>query len=240
MNPQFWWYLSRASGLIAWLVLVLALVWGVLLGTRLLKPYDKPAWLLDLHRWFGGVALLMVGVHIAALAADSYVEFSLGDLLIPFLSPYRTLAVALGVLSLYLLVIVQVSSLALRRIPTRWWRRAHMTAYLLVTLVAWHGFLSGSDVRKGWYAVSAVVLTAVGLLAVVVRVLRPKGTGAPARRSAAAAQRPASPGATVSAAPAVGARAARTDSSVTTPSAGPDPSPTATRPPDEVSNAART
>lgn len=174
MNPQFWWYVSRASGLVAWLVLVLALVWGVLLGTRVLKPYDKPAWLLDLHRWLGGVALLMVGVHIAALAADSYVQFSIGDLLVPFLSPYRTTAVALGVISLYLLVVVQVSSLALRRIPTRWWRRAHMSSYLLVLVVAWHGYLTGTDVRKGWYAVSAVTLTVTALVAMVVRVARPK------------------------------------------------------------------
>lgn len=182
MNPQFWWYLARASGLIAWFVLVLALVWGVLLATRVLKPHDKPAWLLDLHRWFGGVALLMVGVHIAALAADSYVEFTIGDLLVPFRAPYRTTAVALGVFSLYLLAVVQISSLALRRIPTRWWRRAHMTSYLLVTVVAWHGFLTGTDARKGGYAIAAVLLTAAPVAAMALRVMRPKGHGARSAR----------------------------------------------------------
>ena len=56
MNPQTWWYMTRASGMIAWLVLGATCLWGILLITRMLKPADRPAWLLDLHRWLGALA----------------------------------------------------------------------------------------------------------------------------------------------------------------------------------------
>ena len=57
----------RSSGIIALVLLVLSVVWGVLLATRALKPYDRPAWLLDLHRWLGGTALVMTGLHLFGL-----------------------------------------------------------------------------------------------------------------------------------------------------------------------------
>ena len=63
MNEKIWWYLSRSSGIIALVLLVLSVVWGVLLATRALKPYDRPAWLLDLHKWLGGTALVMTGLQ---------------------------------------------------------------------------------------------------------------------------------------------------------------------------------
>ena len=44
MNEKVWWYLSRSSGIIALVLLVLSVVWGVLLATRALKPHDRPAW----------------------------------------------------------------------------------------------------------------------------------------------------------------------------------------------------
>ena len=51
MNPQIWWYLARSGGIVAWVLLVASVVWGVLLATRVLKPHDRPAWLLGMHRW---------------------------------------------------------------------------------------------------------------------------------------------------------------------------------------------
>ena len=44
MNPQLWWYFARASGMVAAILLVASLVWGVLMATRALRPVDKPAW----------------------------------------------------------------------------------------------------------------------------------------------------------------------------------------------------
>ena len=68
MNEQVWWYLSRSSGIIALVLLVLSVTWGVLLATRALKPHDRPAWLLEVHKWLGGTALAMTGLHLIGRA----------------------------------------------------------------------------------------------------------------------------------------------------------------------------
>ena len=74
MNEKVWWYLARSSGIVAMMLLVASVVWGVLLATRALKPHDRPAWLLDLHRWLGGMALVMTALHLLGLVLDGYVS----------------------------------------------------------------------------------------------------------------------------------------------------------------------
>ena len=48
MNPQFWWYLTRSSGIVAWLMLTASVIWGVLLSTKAFPTQRRPAWLLEL------------------------------------------------------------------------------------------------------------------------------------------------------------------------------------------------
>jgi DMSO/TMAO reductase YedYZ heme-binding membrane subunit len=179
---EFWWIVTRASGLIAWALLTLSLIWGMLLATRVLKPRDKPAWLLDLHRWLGALTAGFVALHIAALLADTYVTFSWSDMLIPFASSYKTVGVGLGVIAVYLLVAVQVSSMLMRRIPTRWWRRIHLSSYLLVLITSWHAVLSGTDIGRGVYAVAAIALTVSPIFVFAIRAAKP-----PVRRKRRAA-----------------------------------------------------
>ena len=38
MNPNPWWNLTRASAIVAWVLMAVAILWGVLLATRVLKP----------------------------------------------------------------------------------------------------------------------------------------------------------------------------------------------------------
>jgi predicted ferric reductase len=169
-----WWYLARASGLVAWVLLMASLVWGVLLATRVLKPHDRPAWLLDLHRWLGGLAMAMVGLHIGSLIGDSFVHFGLADVLVPFASGWKPAPVALGVLSLYLLAAVEVTSLAMRKLSRRVWRGVHLTSYGLVWLVSLHAGLAGTDVFNLAYRGVAALLTVAGVAATCVALLAPR------------------------------------------------------------------
>ena len=54
MSEQVWWYLTRASGIVAWLMLTASVIWGIVLSTKAFPEQRRPAWLLDLHRWLGG------------------------------------------------------------------------------------------------------------------------------------------------------------------------------------------
>jgi DMSO/TMAO reductase YedYZ heme-binding membrane subunit len=172
-----WWYLSRSTGLVAAVLIVAAFIWGVLLATQLVKPVKKPAWLLDLHRWLATLAVVFVGLHLVGLYADSYVEFDLADIFVPFASEWKPAAVAWGVAGLYLLAIIQISSLpAIRsRLPRKVWHGIHLVSFPLLWVVIMHSGAAGTDVGNRVYLVSVFVLVMVSLFVVLYRILA--GTG---------------------------------------------------------------
>jgi hypothetical protein len=145
MNPQLWWYVARAGGLVAYGLLAAATIWGLAVSTRLLGRWPAPGWTLDLHRSLGGLATAFTGIHLAALLLDSYIQFDLLDLLVPFASSWRPGAVAWGVVAVWLLVAVQATSLARRRLPHRLWRRVHLAAFPLLVTATGHLLTAGSD-----------------------------------------------------------------------------------------------
>ena len=149
--------------------LVASLIWGVLLATRVLRPHDRPAWLLDLHRALGGLAVVATGLHLVSLVADSYITFGVMDLMVPFASQWKPGAVALGVIGAYLIVAIQVTSMAMRRLPRSAWRAVHLTSYALVWVVSLHAGLAGSDVKNRVYQFVALVLTLGAVTATTTR-----------------------------------------------------------------------
>jgi len=142
---QIWWYQARAAGFVAYALLTGSVVLGLALSTRALGRRPRPAWLLDLHRWLGGLATIFVGVHLVALVADSYTHFGLTDLLVPFASSWRPSAVAWGVVGFWLLLAVEATSLARRHLPTRLWRLVHAASFPLFVASTLHVVFAGTD-----------------------------------------------------------------------------------------------
>ena len=156
------WYVARASGLVAWGLLAATVVWGLLMTSKVLRGRVKNAWLLDLHRWLGGLALAFTGVHVLAIMSDTYVHFGLASVLIPLASHWHPLAVAWGVVSLYLLAAVELTSLARRHLAHRLWRRMHVLSFPLFVSSTVHGLTAGTDGRRPMILIAAV-LTAVAV-----------------------------------------------------------------------------
>lgn len=180
MNEQAWWYLSRASGLVAWALLIGSLVLGVLLATRALKPLDRPAWLLAMHRWFSGLAVTATVVHLLALVFDGYVQFGAKEIFVPMASTWQPGAVAVGVVAMYVMALVQVTSLMMKRLPKRLWRGVHMTSYLLVWTATVHAGMAGTDATNRVYQAVALVLTIAAVSATVLRIIVGRRGGATA------------------------------------------------------------
>jgi predicted ferric reductase len=145
MNPQLWWHVARAGGLVAYGLLAASTIWGLAVSTRLLGRWPTPGWTLDLHRYLGGLALTFTGIHAVALLLDTYIRFDLLDLLVPLAASWQPTAVAWGVVALYLLAAVEVTSLARRRLPHRLWRRIHLAAFPLFATATVHLLTAGSD-----------------------------------------------------------------------------------------------
>ena len=191
MNPQLWWHVARAGGLVAYALLAASTIWGLAVSTRLLGRWPAPGWTLDLHRFLGGLALAFTGVHAAGLLLDSYVRFDIVDLLVPFTARWRPAAVAWGVVAAHLLIAVETTSLARRRLPHRLWRRVHLAAFPLLAAATVHLLAAGSD--RGNPAVIAMLTAtaAATTFLLLFRLLQRPRRGRPQRRLAATA--PAGP-----------------------------------------------
>ncbi|MDY7542550.1 MULTISPECIES: 2Fe-2S iron-sulfur cluster-binding protein [unclassified Cryobacterium] len=193
-DPHLWWYISRASAVIGWALMTLSVVWGILLSTRVMRQIDNPAWLQDLHRYFGGAAIVMVAVHMLTLMLDGWLHLSIAEVLVPFSSHFKALPVALGVTAFYLLVAVQGTSLLMRYLPRRFWKIVHYSSYATLILVSFHAAFTGTDVGTSWYRVVSIGLILLAMLAVVLRLVAAKrGSGVAAGRptDAARGNRPA-------------------------------------------------
>jgi len=188
VNEQFWWFLARSSGIVAWALLAASVALGLVLSTRALGRRPAPAWTLDLHRGVSGMAVLLTAVHLAALVADSYVEFGAVEILVPMASSWRPVAVTWGVIALYLLVAVEVSSLLRTRIPARVWRRVHLTSFALYILATVHFAAAGTD-AEGMPSIVAILGSMVVIAALtLVRILAPRGSGSRTRQTARGAR----------------------------------------------------
>ncbi|MEQ1700237.1 MAG: ferric reductase-like transmembrane domain-containing protein [Ilumatobacteraceae bacterium] len=187
MHPQLMWWISRATGMVASILLVASVVWGVLYATRALKPIDRPTWLLAIHRWVSALACLGVVIHIAALVGDNYLYFGWKEIFVPMSSGWKPGAVTLGVVAMYLLILVQVTSLTMKRLPRSAWKLIHYTSYAAVWLTSVHGALAGTDVSNRVYQAVAMFLTVITVAVAIVRVVMGTTRQQRARRAAAAA-----------------------------------------------------
>ena len=149
MNNQLWWYVARSGGIVAWALLAGSVLWGLALSTKVLHGKPRPNWILDLHRFLGGLALIFTGVHVVALILDSYVHFGLTEILVPFASAWHPVAVAWGVIGLYFLLAVELTSLARKRISKRVWRMTHFLSFPLFLFTTVHALTAGTD-RSTW------------------------------------------------------------------------------------------
>jgi DMSO/TMAO reductase YedYZ heme-binding membrane subunit len=150
-------------------MLTATVIWGIILADGLFKR--RAAWFLDLHRWLGGLTVVFLGVHLVSLLADSYVQFGLLDILVPFASQWRPAAVALGIIAFWLVVAVAVTSVAVRRLPRRWWRGVHLASYATFWLTSIHGALAGTDASRSLYVTTAGVALMAVVIAVSQRIL---------------------------------------------------------------------
>jgi predicted ferric reductase len=188
MSGTLPWYVARASGLVAWALLAGSVVWGLLMTSKLVRRRVKNSWLLDLHRWLGGLGLTFTAVHIVSIMSDTYVHFGLASVLVPFAAHWHPAAVAWGVASLYLLVAVELTSLVRRHLSYRLWRRIHFISFPLFIMSTIHGVAAGTDSARPMALIAVSLGAAAVTFLTTVRVMG-QVQGPPNRRPAFAARR---------------------------------------------------
>jgi predicted ferric reductase len=144
-SVQLWWYVTRAAGIIAYLLLWFSMVWGLGVSSKIFDKLLERLFTYDFHEFISLLAMGFMLLHIIVLALDRYLPYSTAQILIPFLSPYRPLWVGIGVLGFYISVLVTVTFYLRGRIGSGTFRAIHtlsLLGYLGVTL---HGLFAGTD-----------------------------------------------------------------------------------------------
>ena len=147
------WYAARASGVAAYVVLSLVVCLGLTLGGKAQSRRWPRFSVEDVHRFGGLLVGSLLGIHILAIAADSFLPFSLTQLLVPFTSSYRPLWTGLGIAATELLVALAITNHYRKRLPYRFWRKAHYLNFAVWGLASVHGLMSGTDRGTVWLAV---------------------------------------------------------------------------------------
>ena len=145
-TDKHFWYLSRASGVIAYTLFWLAVVFGLLLSTRLGKHFNA-ARVFALHQYLSLIAVGFAAFHAGILLADNFLNLNLWQILLPFGFQTERVGVALGQLGFWLLFICAFSFYIKKYIGQSAWRWLHFLTFLAYMLISIHVFMVGSDSR---------------------------------------------------------------------------------------------
>jgi sulfoxide reductase heme-binding subunit YedZ len=178
-GSQYLWFLSRSSGLALLALFSVVIALGV--ATRL---GSAPRWLArfavaELHRTLSLFAVALLALHVVTAILDPYVTIGWAATLLPFASPYRTLAVGAGTLAVDLAGAVLLTSLIRTRLSYRSWRAVHWLAYLAWPAAFVHSLTAGGDLGIWWVALVVCGCAVLVASSIIVRLLGLAGRGQP-------------------------------------------------------------
>ncbi|MER5180169.1 ferric reductase [Streptomyces sp. NPDC002896] len=181
------WYANRATGAVCLVLFTTVILLG--LAVRLRGRLGLPRFgTVTLHRTLSLSAVVFLAAHIGAAVLDGYVNISVADVLVPFVSDYQPLWLGLGTVAFDLMLAVLVTSLLRARLGHRAWRAVHWLAYASWPLALVHGIGIGTDSATGWMVWLTVACMAAVLAGSALRVLH---AARAARRTPAALLRTA-------------------------------------------------
>lgn len=155
------WIVARGVGIAALTLLAVLVSVGILLS----HPVNRTVWrqsreLLIWHRYLSVFVFCLIAVHVSAILLDRFARVDIVGALVPGLSGYRAIPVALGTLALYAAILTAATAAYAQKLPAKLWLQIHRLG-LLVFAAAWlHGILAGSDspALRTLYVGSAVLV----------------------------------------------------------------------------------
>src|SRR2546423_1952002 len=173
MSDTILWYATRGAGAISLLLLTAVGVLGIVSAMRW-QTESWPRFLTTaFHRNLALMTLVFLGIHIVPAVVDPFTALGLNAALIPFSSSYRTIWLSLGVIAMYMVIAIILTSLSRPFFGYRTWRLIHWLTYAMWPVALIHGIGTGSDARFAWMlAIDGVCITAV-LMAILWRGRRP-------------------------------------------------------------------
>ena len=213
-----WWLISRASGVVALVLVSCSVLMGLAMAARVLRRPGLKRAVARLHEHVALAALGSIAVHGLSLLGDGWLKPGLRGIVVPFAMSYRPPFTAAGIVAGYVLVLVGPSFYLRRRIGAGRWRKLHRLSAAVWALAVVHTLGAGSDAAAPWLraVVLAPVAPVVYLLVLRAARKRPAAQATAGRRAA----RPLAPRARRAA---LGRRTIRTEQPASVTSVSPTP-----------------
>ncbi len=181
-ETKFFWYLSRASGVTAYLLLTLSMVQGLGVFTRVLDGLFQRVSTYTLHEHLSWLALGFSGLHAGVLMLDRHQPFGLTEVLVPFTAGYRPVPVGLGVPAIYGMALL-VESFSLKPyLSHRNWRMLHYASFGVYLLISLHGMFAGTDTEMAWMQWLYLGSVATVMFFLFYRILLPSRAAVPSEK----------------------------------------------------------
>jgi methionine sulfoxide reductase heme-binding subunit len=165
------WYFVRAAGLSAYALLAASTVWGLFLTSRIIADWSPGPMSMLFHASTSWLAVVLSIAHAALLLLDTYYTYTITDLIMPFVGPYRPFAVGIGVVAAWLTLAITISFSLRKMIGQRVWRWLHYASYVVFALVTAHGVLAGTDSEN-----VGTRITYIGMAVIVLALLLRRAT----------------------------------------------------------------
>jgi DMSO/TMAO reductase YedYZ heme-binding membrane subunit len=157
------WYTTRATGLVAMVLLTVSMACGLLSSVGYQRPGLPRFVTVGLHRNASLLALAFTAAHVLTTVTDGFVNIPVQDAFIPFIGNYRPLWLSLGAIAFDLMLALAATSLLRTRMSYRTWRAVHWTSYACWPVALLHGLGTGTDTPVRW--VLALTLLCVAAIA---------------------------------------------------------------------------
>lgn len=176
------WYITRAAGFVAAFSLIMLMLSGIGFITGGSFKFLEPLTAWATHKAIAYVFAISMLIHVVALLFDTYVPFTIVQILVPFLSHYRqisiaghpvgSLYVAFGVLAMYFVLAIVLTSILWIDKKPHTWKLFHFLAYLTMIFVFFHALYLGTDLTHGVFRIIWIIFGVSVALAVVYRLRR--------------------------------------------------------------------
>lgn len=179
-----YWFISRSSGIVAYVLLTVGVLWGLIQSGSLFRSRVAPLLSLGLHSYLNWLALGLAALHGAILVKDDYIQMDVARVVTPFLAEYRPIPVGLGIIGFYLMLLLSLSFYARSHLGQRAFRLLHYISFCVFVMVTLHGLLAGTDSGPLFWLYGASLVSVIVLT--MMRIVSTRG-----KRKPKAAPRPA-------------------------------------------------
>ena len=187
-NREQWpWYFARATGILAFVLLTIVSVYGLVISSRAFQKIISGAAAYELHRTFSWMALGAVVLHVGSFFFDDFLKIGFVEAFVPgvlersytsVLGYDMGLAVAFGIAGLYFMLILILTSEFRSKLSPKTWRMTHYVSFVAYLAFVAHGVMTGTDSKEIWmqilYAGSLSLVTTLVLVRILSRTLIPK------------------------------------------------------------------